>query len=145
MSDHEHMSMLPQLEELKQAYRNVKAPGTLAARIRHTISESARPKRRHWLPISVGAMAVVGMAVIVSFAFRDRSTHESAIRARPIPLSMIRGHVPTHPAFAMPTLRDVGPVPLIPPRQDTRSDDLRSPGEPQTRLPTSCPGGSVAG
>ncbi len=130
----ERMKDLRELRALKEAYLNVRAPGTMAARIR-AATEAASPARwRYWVPITAGALAAVGIAAMLLLTVRQETVSEHGIRARPIPLSMIRGRVPTRPAFGMPTLRDVGPVPLMPSMHVLRPDDYRDAEEPQTGI-----------
>ncbi len=104
--------MTDDLNELKQAYRDIKAPPHVATRIRATVgSRTHRP--RYWIPSAISAAAAVAIVM-----FLQNVPEPESVTARPVKpslsaLSSLKPEKPTNVDISFTRLRSV-PKPRMP-------------------------------
>ena len=119
--------MTDNFDELKEAYREIKAPPHLATRIRAEVADI--PVRSHsWMPAGATVMAVVLVAWLLPFV-GDPPATSSAVPSKPS-LSAIAALKPDAPARTSVSLSQLKTVkrPKLPPKPKLKTT------KPQTNL-----------
>ena len=126
--------MSKDLESLRHAYREIRAPAQLAARIRARVDLGARRPSRPWIPAAAAVMGIVAMAWFLPGLWQQ----DPAGPTRPAApsLSMLASMAPKKPAVTTPGLSRLRSValPNIPTRPGWQPEQPVQPEPPETPL-----------
>lgn len=99
--------MTDEFDELKRAYRDVKAPPHLATRIRAEVGDQ-RVRSHSWMPAGAAIMAVVLVVFLVPYV-GEQTPPQSATPSRPSlsAIAALKPDKPAHTSVSMSQLKTV--------------------------------------
>ncbi len=112
------------LNELRQAYRDIKAPPHVATRIRATVAE--RPRRpRYWIPSAISAAAAVAIVMFLQNVPEPVDLAKPPVKPSLTALASLKPEKPANVDVSLTQLRSVQlpPMPAKP-----------KPAKPQSRF-----------
>jgi hypothetical protein len=121
--------MSENIDKLKQDYREIRAPGYLATRIRAEVSDRDLPTRS-WLP-ALAPVAVAIAAVAVAPLLTQQQPDENAVAPSPTSMSALTRLSSLKPAVSTPSLSTIKSVkvPALPRKPGTDPKE-----QPQTQF-----------
>ena len=100
------------LNELKQAYRDIKAPAHLATRIRATVG-SRTHRARYWIPSAISAAAAVVIVMFLQNVPEPETVAAQPLKPSLSALSSLKPDKPANVDISFARLRSV-PKPRMP-------------------------------
>lgn len=99
--------MTDQFDELKQAYRDIKAPPHLATRIRAEVADQ-RVRSHSWMPAGATVMAVVLVAWLAPFVSQQTETSSSVARKPSLSaIAALKPNAPPRTSVSLSQLKTV--------------------------------------
>ena len=122
-----------ELSEVRKNYSEIQAPEHFATKLVAQIRKQKEEKRsfwkNSWIPVNLGAFAVVLVIVFFNRAALDKQSAHSNLVASMPSLTNVSYFLPSKPGYFMPSSTDISGISLLaqtPVHQDTNDQSLKS-------------------